>query len=153
MQIKSDYKSRDFNCLCEQNARFHISIQSVSAWNMHWFRMCIRPTDMHTLKSYCSVHWRYSAYAHHNNNKTTNNKIYLSTFDWCVFFLSHAFVVSFHLSSFIFSVDIASFSVQLPLFALTYDSFCGLFDLDDFFFIMVAIVILCLVNSQFFCSE
>lgn len=72
----------------------------------------------------------------------------------CVFFfLSHAFVVSFHLSSFIFSVDIASFSVQLPLFALTYDSFCGLFDLDDFFFIMVAIVILCLVNSQFFCSE
>lgn len=36
MQIKFDYKSRDFNCLCERNARFHIFIQSQNTRNMHW---------------------------------------------------------------------------------------------------------------------
>lgn len=110
MQIKFDYKSRDFNCLCERNARFHIFIQSQNAWNMHWM-VCM---------FVCVCKW---GILQSNNEKTHSHacKVIkpISLPCWCIFFyyLSYLFIYLrsyFHLTSPVFLSSCA-------LFTFTYD--------------------------------
>lgn len=122
MQIKFDYKSRDFNCLCERNARFHIFIQSQNAWNMHWM-VCM---------FVCVCKW---GILQSNNEKTHSHacKVIkpISLPCWCIFFyyLSYLFIYLrsyFHLTS-RFSVQLCIVCIYLWYLSVGSDIFSPLF--------------------------